>query len=243
MLGRNRRRRNETGAPSNAGQMMNLSLFIMLLAFFIVLNSLSSYEEIKTEQVRRSLTMAFSKDKVSEIEIESTKEDLAKAIREGHTLDRLDALFQSQISAFNSEKSIRRGVMTVELSLSEFTTAIMSVGQKDFMRYPSRKDIRGNFFLPTLVSIVRSNIDNYPVRMEILIHTPEDPAYLQNQKPVDMDKKINLASALTERLEKQGMPIKLINIGLREGDPEKVTLVFRRHVAFSLVDEEGADSE
>lgn len=244
MRGRNRRRRNDTSSSlSNARQMMNLSLFIMLLAFFIVLNSMSSYEEIKSEQVRRSLNMAFSKEEFSEVEIKSTTQDLAQAIREGHVFDRLDALFQSQISAFSKISSKRRGVMMVELDLEEFTTAILKVGQKDFMRYPSRKDVRGNFFLPTLVSIIRSDMMDMPIRMEILINSDQNPAELQNQLPVQMDRTINLGSALTERLESQGMPTNLINIGVKEGDPKKVTLAFRKHTPFSLDAKEGQVSD
>jgi hypothetical protein len=237
MRGRNRRRRSQTNAPaSNSGQMMNLSLFIMLLAFFIVLNSVSSYEEIKAEQVRRSLLMAFSNENIVEEQKSSNLEDPLAAMKEGHTFDRLDALFRSQISSFEATQSQSRGVMLLQMPFDDFVTAVFKIGQKDLLRYPTRDAVRGNYFLPTLVSLLRNNIDGAPTRMEILIHTQGNPAQSQNQLPEEMKKTISTASGLSERLEQQGMPQKLISIGVKKGDPQMVELVFRKYTAFSPIE-------
>lgn len=235
-----RRRRIETGSSSsNTGQMMNLSLFIMLLAFFIVLNTLSSYEEIKTEQVKRSIELAFSKDPdVKEIKSSATP-DPAQAMRQGHTFDRLDALFNAQISSFEAVQSKSQGVMMVQVPYDEFEQAILAVGQKDLLQYPSRKAIRGNFFLPTLSSILRTNIDGAPTRMEILLNVRGNPAKIQNIKPETMDALIATASTFSKKLEDQGMPQKLLNAGVQKGDPKVVNLVFRKYVPFSPVKDKG----
>jgi hypothetical protein len=232
-----RRRRNETNAGgSNTGQMMNLSLFIMLLAFFIVLNSLSSYEELKITQVKRSIQMSFSKDPVAEEVQSSAAPDPSQAMREGHTFDRIDALFNAQISSFETVKSKSRGVMVVELPYDEFVKAVMAVGQKDVLRYPSRRAIRGNYFLPTLASLLRTNIDGRPTRMEILLNAKSNPAEIQNQDPEKMSTLISAVGKLSQRLEKQGVPQKLINIGVTKGNPKMVSLVFRKYIPFSPVD-------
>lgn len=238
---RKRRRRIENlPSGANTGQMMTLSLFIMLLAFFIVLNTLSSYEEIKTEQVRRSVELAFSKDAKSEEQASSTRPNPEKSLREGHTFDRIDALFESQIASFEATKSKTRGLMMVRMPYDEFSQAILKVGQKDLLQYPSRKAVRGNFFLPTLTSIMRRNIDGAPTRIEIMLHTEIDPAKLQNQSPEKLLDVVSRAGAFSRRLEKQGMPQKLVNIGVSEGDPAYVDLVFRKHYAFSPIVEEEA---
>ncbi len=234
---RRRRRIEQSSGSNNTGQMMNLSLFIMLLAFFIVLNSLSSYEELKTEKVKRSIELAFSKDPNVEIMKSSTTPDPAEAMRQGHTFDRLDALFNAQISSFEAVQSKSQGVMMIQLPYEEFEQAIMAVGQKDLLQYPSRKAIRGNFFLPTLSSIIRRNIDGAPTRMEILLNAPTNPAELNNLKPNEMNKLISKVATFSERLEKQGVPEKLLNIGVQKGNPEFVNLVFRKYVPFSPVDQ------
>lgn len=239
-----RRRRNaggESSSSSNSGQMMNLSLFIMLLAFFIVLNTLSSYEEIKTEQVRRSVELAFSKDPDIKDISPSIKPDPVKSMQEGHTFERLEALFESQIVSFEATISKSRGIMMVRVPYEKFSGAIMAAGQQDLTKYPSRRDVRGNFFLPTLVSILRANIDGAPTRLEIFLNTQENPAKLQNQSPDQFRKIISQAGAFTRKLEGQGMPQKLINSGVAKGDPKFVDLVFRKYVPFSPV-ESGPES-
>jgi flagellar motor protein MotB len=232
-----RRRRNTVNAGgSDTAQMMNLALFIMLLAFFIVLNTLSSYEEVKTAQVKRSIALSFSKKpQVEEIK-SSTAPDPVQSMREGHTFDRLDALFNAQIASFEAVQSKSRGIMMVQVPYDDFVNAIMAVGLKNILQYPSRRDIRGNFFLPTLASILRTNIDGAPTRMEILLNTKSNPAKLQNQTPKEMSKKISAVGQLSQRLEKQGMPQKLLNIGVAKGDPKMVQLVFRKYIPFSPVD-------
>lgn len=234
MMYRKRRRRNETGSSSsNTGQMMNLALFIMLLAFFIVLNSLSSYEDLKTEKVKRSVELAFSSDPKQKEASPSVKPDIEQALRQGHTFDRIDALFEAEIASFESEKSKSRGVMRVKVPYEKFEQAVYKIGQQDLLQYPSREAVRGNFFLPTLISLVRTNIDGAPTRVEILFNTKNNPAELQNQSPSQIADIRDKLGAMAQHLEGKGMPQKLLNIGVSKGDPKYVDLVFRKYVAFS----------
>lgn len=222
---------------------MILSLFIMLLAFFIVLNTLSSYEEIKTEQVRRSVELAFSNDPDLKDNLSSVKPDPAKSMMEGHTFDRLEALFESQIVSFEATKSKTLGIMMVQVPYEKFAAAINAVGQKDLTRYPSRRAVQGNFFLPTLVSILRTNIDGAPTRMEVLLKTKKNPAEVQNQAPSQLSQRIDLAAGFSSKLETQGMPQKLLNIGVSKGNPDFVELVFKKYIPFSLTEEKGEADE
>lgn len=235
-----RRRRNQTVSEGsvNSGQMMNLALFIMLLAFFIVLNAISSYEELKTEKVKRSIELAFSKDPDIKEDMPSVRDDPLKSLKEGHTFDRLDALFESQITSFESSHSKTIGVMMVKVPYDDFEKAIMTTGQKDLLQYPSRQAVRGNFFLPTLVSLLRADIDGAPTRMEILINVDGNPAQMQNQEPLKIESTISTVGEFSQRLQTQGMPQKLINIGISNGDPDYVDLVFRKYIPFSPIEEE-----
>lgn len=235
---RRRRRRNESGSSSSdTGQMMDLALFIMLLAFFIVLNTLSTYEDVKTEKVRRSIALSFSKEAAITQSMPSSRPDPVQSLKEGHTFDRLDALFESQIMAFEATKIKSRGVMLVRLPYDDFERAIEAIGQKNLLNYPSRKEIRGNFFLPTLASLLRANIDGAPTRMEINVQVKGNPAKIQNQKPKELDDIISKVGAFSQKLEKSGVPKKLINIGIRKGNSKFIELVFRKYVPFSPVED------
>ena len=238
----NRRKRRqivEQSGGSNTGQMMTLSLFIMLLAFFIVLNSLSSYEEIKTEQVKRSIEIAFAKDARRDDYSTSVREAPVKSVNDGDSFDRLEALFDAQIASYEVVKSKARGVMMVTLPYAELEKAIMAVNQKDLTQYPSRRAVAGNFFLPTLVSLVNANINGAPTRMEILLHADDNPAKMQNQNPKKMMALVEQAGRFSRRLEKNGIAQNMLNIGISQGDPETVDLVFRKYVAFSPVEVKG----
>ena len=138
---------------------MNLSLFIMLLAFFIVLNSLSSYEEEKMSKVRQSLDIAFSTNVKNTDQAPSVTPDPTRSVNEGDTFERIEALFEAQISSYEVKKSRSRGIMMVDLPYDQFSQAVFALNQEDLTKRPTRQDVRGNFFLPTLVSLMRTNID------------------------------------------------------------------------------------
>ena len=60
-VSRSRRRRGSAGtAKSVSSQLLGLSLFIMLLAFFIVLNAISNFEESKIKPVMANLSHTFA---------------------------------------------------------------------------------------------------------------------------------------------------------------------------------------
>ena len=213
---------------------MNLSLFIMLLAFFIVLNSMSSYEEIKTESVKRSIKVTFTNEQPEEKP--AVKKDPTLSMREGHTFDRLDALFQAQIVSFEVQKSKSTGRMMIRVEKERFFNAMLKAGQFDLYRYPSRRDVKGNFFLPTLVSMIRSNIDGAPTRLDIIMHNDQDPAHLKNHAPQILRQKIENIGEVARKLDDRGLPQKLLTIGVEKGDPQYIDLIFTKYQPFSPVE-------
>ena len=211
---------------------MGLSLFIMLLAFFIVLNAISSFEEKKMSSVMDSVEQAFSKDVQRQDKKTSVTPDPVSSINEGETVERLDALFQAQISSFNAKKNVHSGTMYVTLPLDVFSKRIMAIGQEDVTKTRSISTGK-NFFLPTLVSILKSDRQGLPYRMDVVLHTKENPAKLQNQKPKSLLKTMKREGSFARQLEKTGLSQQLMSMGIRQGDPDVVELVFRRHEPFS----------
>ncbi len=234
-----RRKRIQNGnAPSSTGQMMNLSLFIMLLAFFIVLNSISSFQEEKASKVRQSIEDTFSLKIVSEGESSSLTPSMAQSVNEGDSFERIEALFQSQLSGFETKKNVSRGTMMVDIPYSVFEKAMNAIDQVDLTQTPSRAQGRENFFVPTLSSIMRSNVDGAPTRMEIYMNILDNPAQMQNEDARDVTKLILMLGNFSKTLQANDVPEKLINIGIKKGNPKNVTLVFRKYKAFSLVEVE-----
>jgi len=239
MQKRRRRRRNDVENNTiKTGQLMNLSLFIMLLAFFIVLNAMSSYEPNLAEPIIKSLDNTFSTDAVKKDAAPSVKEDPVQSVNEGDIFDRIDALFTAQIVSYKKTISSNRGEMMLELPLEKFSQGVMAAGQKDLTTMSTARNVRGNFLVPTLVSIIKSEQRDITYRMDIMMHVSDNPANLQNQNPTKIAAVMRRGSALAQKLEQGGFSQKLINIGLKKGDEKMVELVFRRHEPFQVLTEE-----
>jgi hypothetical protein len=240
-----RRRRITNSAPnSNSASLMNLSLFIMLLAFFIVLNAISSFEDVKKYPVVESVKMTFSSDAIREDVSPSVAPDEQKSIHQGDTIERIDALFESQISSYDVKKSPQLGTMQVELPLEVFATAVMTIGQEDLIKASPGKMVKGKkFFLPTLVSILKSDEQGVPYRMDMIMHVKDNPAALQNRDPKMMAQVMVRGAELATQLEKTGLTQRMISIGVNKGDPEKIDLIFRPHEPFTPLDERGEEGQ
>lgn len=240
MSRRRRRRISAEGANGNSLTLMNLSLFIMLLAFFIVLNAISSFEEVKKYPVVESVKLAFSTDAIREDVKPSVAPDEQQSIHQGDTIERIDALFESQISSYDAVKNERQGVMQIELPLEVFVTAVMTIGQEDLLAARPGTLVKGKkFFLPTLVSILKSDQQGVPYRMDMIMHVKENPAMLQNRDPKSMEKILGRGAELAMQLEKSGLKQRMISVALSKGDPDKIDLVFRPHEPFTPVASEG----
>ena len=90
------RRRRSISQSSSSGigdKLPGLSLFVMLLAFFMILNSMSSYEKQKMENIMQSLDDTFA-SKITETgnDKPSITKSSDKQLGEGDTLEKIEAL-------------------------------------------------------------------------------------------------------------------------------------------------------
>ncbi len=227
---RQRRRRVIIQDPpkSIGGSLLGLSLFVMLLAFFMILNSMSSFEEQKTADIMRSIDDTFASKITQEgNEKPAITQSAEKNLHEGDTMERIDSLFKSQIPGYKVVKNKQRGMMQVQVTREDFEKAVKGLknGEGGGSGFSAA-------FLPTLVSLMRTDMRGTPYRMEITYFTDENPARVQNQKPQRMAGLIRDIAAVAGDIEKAGLQAKLMTIGLQKGDPDMVDLVFQRHVPF-----------
>ena len=233
---RNRRRSGSTGtAKSMSGQLLGLSLFVMLLAFFIVLNAISSFEATRIKPVIESLGYAFA-SRMAEQPVDdhpSMREDEDMSISEGKTVDRLKALFSAQIPSNEAVVSHRKGALHVRVPYDDFKGAVMATGQRNALNQPqgSIKFLKG-FFLPTLVALMKTDEVSAPYRMDMILNIPENPATLQNQQPQQLAAFVKNMSVLAGKIEDAGLSTKLISTGLQQGEAGMVDLLFRPHIPY-----------
>ena len=106
---------------------MALALFIMMLAFFIVLNAISSYEEEKYRPAMASLEQAFGSNLLNRDLRPAVRKSADNSIHEGDTLDKLEALFNAHITGVEMDIDKNKGVLHARLPLGKFSSAVMAV--------------------------------------------------------------------------------------------------------------------
>ncbi len=220
-----------------ANQFLGLSLFIMLLSFFIILNTMSNFEEIKSRPVLNSISVAFSKNEIEEDAAPSFDEDqVQSSFREGDTLDRLEELFRSQITGLDVQKNRMGTVMHIQVSLQKFEKGIMAPVQTGQQRGAVLGGIGGSF-APVLVSVLRAEDAVIPYRLDMILNMEQNPAKFQNERPQDMNAKIRKVAAFAEKLEEAGLPKKLVTSGVGQGKEGTIDLFFRRYEQFNPLGE------
>lgn len=220
MIQRRRKSIRTESAGGIGGHLLGLSLFVMLLAFFIVLNSMSDFDEAKVEPTRQSLEETFaaklaSEDTLRMVNIQAEE----RALGQGQTLERIKALFTDNIAGTKTITSTQRGVMYMRLPRSEFDRIVttMEAGNKPDIVKP---------LLGTFVSILRTDGRGIPYRVDITYNLDRNPGRIANREPKKMQSLVKDAAATAQALEKAGLPANLMTIGLKKGDPQYVELMF-----------------
>lgn len=220
-----------------ANQYLALSLFVMLLSFFIILNSMSKFEDSKSKSVLSSLDVAFSGGMLDrEEQAPSLKQAEKQDTNEGNTLDRIEGLFENNISNFKVVKNRFGTEMRIIMPLEEFEEQLSSTQQ-----VLQNDDLAAgqNTFLTTLVSLVQSEDTGVPYRMDMILNTGEQPARMKNETPEELNRYAAMATSFSRLLEENGMPIRFMSTGLDSGDKDYIELLFRRYepVTIGLLDE------
>lgn len=204
-----------------ANQYLSLSLFLMLLSFFIIMNGTSGFEDSKARPVMRSLALAFSNSTqdqggapMSEFVPHSFK-------GEGETLERIEGLFSAHIPDVQAKRNRLGNMMRVRLPVRSFEMGI------DTEQGASAASERGKF-LPMLVALLQSQSSGVPYRMDMMMALPDDPAALAASNPAALMEKSASVSALAQKLERAGIPGALMGTGLERGENGFIDIYFRR---------------
>jgi hypothetical protein len=227
---------------------LSLSLFIILLCFFLVLNSLSTFEPVKAQSAMNSLQSALTGSSPSDEGMPSLHFTPTENSPKGDALDQLKGLFSAQIKTFKASTNRMGTEMMVRLPVSEFEKSLQSAAAAGISP-ENAFERKGGAFLPTLVSLMETAQSTVPYRMDILLNIPGDPADL-GASGKDLVLK---ASGYSDTLERAGLPRKLISAGLAQAVSENafegegdlyIELYFRRYVPVDpLAGERLADHE
>lgn len=215
-----------------ANQFLGLSLFIMLLAFFIILNSISTYEDTKSRPVLNSLIVAFSNRDPVDVLPPGPMVQESQTTSLGSTLDKLEALFISQISAADTRQNRLGTIMYVRAPFDDFRDAVLSSLSGAPPPPKNPLDEQKIDLLPMLVSLLETQGD-VPYKMDMILNIEKEPSELLSESPEEFAVHNNAVSSIARKITEAGLPTRQITAGIQNGDAGFVNLVFRRYEPFN----------
>lgn len=214
-----------------ANQFLSLSLFIMLLSFFIILNAISTFEVSKSRPVLNSLNVAFSQDDTLDIVAPGQTFIKSQTYREGSTLDKVAGLFQAQITGVETKQNRLGTTMYVRMPFKDFSKSVassLSIPEANTALSPTKTQD----FVPLLVSLLETQ-RSVPYKMDMVLNIEEKPALLAAENPERFMSFNSAISAISAKIEETGLPKRQISAGLKHGEAGIVELMFRRYVPFN----------
>ncbi len=218
-----------------ANQFLGLSLFIMLLSFFIILNAISSFEDTKSKPVLNSISMTFSNQQTVEDALPGkmvVKNNTQN--QEGSTLDRIEAAFQSQIATAETKQNRLGTMMFMRMPFDDFNKGIkksLVIAASSPTATLENDDLD---LLPMLVSLMETSRD-VSYTMDMILNIEEEPSFVSTNDPQRFAALNKSISSIALKLEEAGLPKYQVTSGLKQGEAGVVDLVFRRYLPFSPV--------
>ncbi len=217
----------EPESCEGVGQLLNLSLFVMLLAFFIVLSAFSTFDADKVEPVMASLESTFTSVVQAEGDAPSIIQDPDQGGGEGNSIDRIEALFKAQIPGASYEKNEKDGTMTARLPFDRFLTQALEIKASDMSAAGPQEISEENLFLPMLVAVLKTEEEGHVYQMDMLLEIEQNPSVEKNTNPQGLQTDVNRIGQVAQTLQREGVPEHLMSIGLSTGEQGMIHILFR----------------
>lgn len=231
-----------------ANQFLALSLFLMLLSFFIVMNAVSGYEDTKTQPVMRSISLAFSNEEYVEDFGPSDEPTIIMNVGSGDTLSTVKGLFEGHISNIQVTKNRLGTVMHIRVPVLSFKRAIL-MPRLNNSEQAKLSNMGEGSFLQTLVTLLRAEENNMPYRVDMILEVAYKPDSVKQENLKQANRDLKVVAGFASKLEDYGLPKHFLSAGLMKGDSGYISLYFRSYVPYSPVsetydaDEESSNSE
>jgi hypothetical protein len=202
----------KNNAPNDPGTITFLSLFLLLLAFFILLNALSTIEEKKSRKVLTSVAATFRSVVDSDTQAQILVSDLGPTPEAHEVLDALEQLWVTSIPITRVDRLTGGQAMRLTLPVNE-----LFLGGQAVLRADREQLIDGT----SLVLARKPGATLTEAQVVFGVEArPEMLALPTAQLAADRAGK--MAAAFVEH----GSPEARIGVGLRAGDPKMMQIRF-----------------
>lgn len=209
-----------------ANQYLSLGLFIMLLSFFIVLNSMSSFQKEKTVAVIDSLSNALEPQYSMNDKAVSRKiSDAGQAKRSGDALDQVKAAFSATIPDVVAQKNRFGTELRVRMTKQEFRRALAGEDTVQEQR------------LIDMLSAVMLASEQRPYKVDILFSVPARARHYGDVKDRGaLSQGAADIAGYLQAFEEAGLPSSHVTGGLfYDKKADHVILVFKPYQTVKLV--------
>lgn len=204
----------ENKSKGDSGRVITLflSLYLVVLAFFILLVSISSTEEVKSKALMESLTSTFSSVLPPRMDLQAFNATTGEFLAADEFQRQVTGLFSTVVGVVKVEAIQPGRLMRVELdgnSLFMQDQAVVREGQ-----YP---------FMDRLVSALSANPPGLRFEMEFVISAPWS---YDMTMPVEQTLPVRRAGAFARELLTRGAPPGSVSIGLKGGESDTIEIWF-----------------
>lgn len=202
----------KNNAQKDPGTITFLSLFLLLLAFFILLNALSTIEETKTREVLTSVAATFRSVVDSDTQAQILVSDLGPTPEAHEVLDALEQLWVTSIPVTRVDRLTGGQVMRLTIPVNE-----LFLGGQAVLRADRDQLIDST----SLVLARRPRVTLTETRIVFGVEAqPEMLSTEESQLAADRAGKV--AAIFVDH----GSPEDRIGVGLRDGDPKLLQVRF-----------------
>lgn len=203
--------RSRKGGGSNIA--LFLALYLLLLAFFILLNSISRIQEVKSKAVIESVTATFAPSRLAGRIVAPPSADMGDVLAIEQAQDRIGDTVRSLVPAARVEVLAPGRLMEIVLPVA----ALFVEGETTLRR--------GRLpFLDRFVAALSAVPPGYVAELEVLFSTGGDsgPGF-----PVGQTPELARAGALARGLLARGMPETRLTVGLERDEPGQLRMMVR----------------
>ncbi len=193
-----------------------LSLFIMLLAFFIMLNASADFDATRVRPVMQSIQETFTSRVFRDDVGPSLRPGAEQGMGDGNeAYNSLEAYFSTSFPGVQPKMIPTRGIFYLELPADEFERKYFSANSK---------------LQKTLIEKMWAY---QQLQMEIWLNIEDDPGVASGAARDELRAKMKKVTGWAAELEKEGLQHGTLTVGLQKGDPKKVIVLFHNYKPYA----------
>jgi hypothetical protein len=201
-------------------QFLILSLFLLLLAFFIALTAGAEFDDNKTDPILNSLEDSFPVNRLRGQGVPSVIEQPDIGRDAGQALDQIEGIFKSPLFPFESRTKREKGAVIVTMSVKEVEELL------DIAPLSITTPIKRQSFLASLSGLIQPQNADHNLMMSIIVYSGRHPSRLAVIDRAVLTARILQAETYVLAFEQQGLNPAYMMIGIQRGDAGQVSFIF-----------------